>query len=108
MANGSDFIIKVTPQRLVKISGEVDAKIKTLENALRDIDQQIRNSKKYWEGDANSTHIQTYQKKVDVINPALKRFRENTNDLRSIAGVYTQAEERAKQNVGALKVDQIV
>ena len=108
MANGSNFINKVTPQRLVEVSGEVDAKIRTLENALRDIDQQVRGSKKYWEGDANSAHMQTYQKKVDVINQALKRFREHTDDLRRMAGVYTQAENKATQNARALKVDQIV
>ena len=108
MSDGSDFIIKTDTQQLVSIANEVDTKINRLEDALKEIDQQVKNSKRYWEGDGNSAHVQTYQTKMDTISQALKRFRENADHLRTIAGTYNQAEDRAKQSASSLRVDQIV
>lgn len=108
MANGSDYIIKVNTEVLVSMSGEVEDKIQNLRKALERIDNTITSSGKYWEGEGFKSHLHTYRNKTAVIEKVLDRFQEHVADLKSIAGVYTQAERAVLSNNQELAVDQII
>jgi len=102
MASYAGIEIKVNTAQLVSTASDVDGKISRLEQALSDIERQVRASRNYWEGDGASAYLAAYRKKTDTIRTALKRFRENVTDLREIAGVYDQVERTVTANNTAL------
>lgn len=108
MANGSDFIIKVNTEVLISASGEVEDKIRKLRNALDRIEHTVNAGRNYWEGEGFNSHLRTYKNKTAVIEKALDRFQEHVVDLRSIAGIYAQAEREVLATNQELPVDQIV
>ena len=104
----SDITIKVKTEKLVSTAGEVEIRIQRVEQAFRNIEQTIEASRSYWQGEGASAHMKAYRKKVEVIQTALKRFRENVIDLQSIAGVYEKNETEVLANNQSLKVDMII
>lgn len=108
MANRTGIVIAVKTDRLVTSAADVEAKIRRLEQAFSSIDQTITGSKRYWEGEGVSAYQTAYQKKMDIIKTALKRFQENVDDLREIAGVYEQAEREVAENNAALSSEGII
>ena len=108
MANGADFIIKVNTEVLISASGEVEDKIRNLRKALERIENTVNAGRNYWEGEGFNSYLRTYRNKTAVIGKALDRFQEHVVDLRSIAGIYTQAEREVLATNQELPVDQIV
>lgn len=108
MANQAGIVIAVKTERLITSASDVETKIKRLEQAFSSIDQTVAGSRRYWEGEGISTYQTAYQRKMDVIRTALRRFQENVDDLREIAGVYEQAERDVAANNAALSSEGII
>lgn len=104
----SDIAIKVKTEKLVSTAGDVESKIQRLEQAFRSIEQTMEASQVYWQGEGASAQMNAYRKKVETIQTALKRFRENVTDLQSIAGIYEKNEAEVLANNQTLKVDLII
>ena len=104
----SDIAIKVKTEKLISTAGDVETKIQRVEQAFRNIEQTIEASRTYWQGEGASAHIKAYRKKVETVQTALKRFRENVTDLQSIAGIYEKNEAEVLANNQSLNVDLIV
>lgn len=108
MAVGENVIIRVETDKLISVSGDVEQKIKQLEQAFSNMEQKINASKGFWEGDGASAFMAQYRSKRDAIDTALSRFRENVTDLRQIAGVYAQVEKSTLEMANVLPGDCIV
>lgn len=104
----SDISIKVKTEKLVSVAGDVEARIRQVEQAFRNIEQTIEASRTYWQGEGASAHLKAYRKKEEIVQTALKRFRENVTDLQSIAGIYEKSEADVLANNQSLNVDMIV
>ena len=105
MANEGNITVRVETDRLISVSGEVEQKIKQLEQAFSDMEQKISASQGFWEGDGASAFMTQYRSRKDIIDTALLRFRENVTDLQQIAGVYVQVEQSALETANALPGD---
>lgn len=104
----TDVVIKVSTQKLLDASGQVETKIQKLENAMGDLERLVNSCKDYWDGESRTAYIAAYRDKEDTIAQAFKRFRENVTDLQIIAGVYTDTERAAAELNQELQVDLIV
>lgn len=90
----SGFTIKVKTEQLISAAGDVEGKIRCLEQAFAEIERTVNGSRRYWEGDGASAYQQAYRKKADTIRAALQRFRNSAVNLQQIAGVYDQSERK--------------
>ena len=90
-------IITVSTEELILGSEEVDRQIDRVRKAFETIEQKVERTSYYWEGKGRDSFYTAYQKKVEMIRTSLARFREQTQDLRTMAGVYAQAETDAAE-----------
>lgn len=103
----NNIVVKVTTERLSAAAGDVEMKIRRLEDAFSAMEQTVNAARYYWDGDGASAFMAAYRRKNDVIREAFRRFRENVTDLREIAGVYEQSERSITANNNALSSDWI-
>lgn len=92
MADSLNMTIRVKTDELDATANDVEDKIKLLEQAFSDMEQVIRASYTYWEGDGNISYIESYKRKEETAATIFRRFRENVTDLRTIAGIYEENE----------------
>ena len=108
MPNASDFVIQVKTEMLEHTAEDVENRIGDLEKALNAIEEQVLGSSRYWSGAGNEKHIGVYKRRTETIHKILAHFRDHVANLRSIAGIYTQAETNAIETNQSLSVDEIV
>jgi len=102
----SEIRIKVTPEALQAKAGEVSVEISNIENQWKKIQQIIKASKGYWEGDASNEHQQMIQKKQkENIDKTIKSLKAKPQTLLEMAGIYKGAETTAKASAGSLPTD---
>ena len=92
MADQTGMVVKVQTERLISTAGEVETKIRRLEEAFAAMEQTVNTSRRYWEGDGMTAYQAAYRQKKGTIETAFRRFRENVTDLYQIADVYEQSE----------------
>ena len=100
--------IKVDTDTLALRADAAEKKIRDLRERFDRIEQIVQNSVSYWEGDGNDAHRREYREYQDDISEMLKRFQENITDLRSIAGIYREAQENATELGNDLPADVIL
>ena len=98
MADSLNMTIRVKPDELVTTANDVEDKIKLLEQTFSDVEQIIRTSYTYWEGDGNTSYIGSYKRKEETVATIFRRFRENVTDLRTIVGIYEENERNETEN----------
>ncbi|MDE6957732.1 MAG: WXG100 family type VII secretion target [Lachnospiraceae bacterium] len=97
--------LKVAPETLKSKANEITEQIKRLSSNWEKMEQTIKNSKNYWEGEASDLH-QKYCKEVEPgVNTILKRLREHPTDLLNMANLYDEAEQKADEIANALPTD---
>lgn len=107
MAEFAGIVIKVKTNQLISAASEVDRKIDQLERVFAGMEQTVNASRRYWDGDGVSAHVSAYRSRADQIQTALRRFQENADHLRQIAGVYTESEQSLTSAHSVLRTDWI-
>lgn len=100
--------ITVSTQSLLEAAEEVDQQVERLQKAFDSIGQRVEKTAYYWEGSGRESFYSSYRNKTDKIRQSLLRFREQTHDLRVMAGVYEEAENLLKEENGKLACDVIL
>ena len=108
MAGMSGMRIKVKPEQLIAISGEVEAQVKQMRQRMNAVNEIVNRSHSYWEGEGQTAYLQAYRSKVVDIEQALRNFSGHVTNLRTIAGVYETTEAEATEAVNTLSADVIV
>lgn len=85
--------IKVTPENLRAISGDVEQKIKKVENAFGQLEEVVQRTAAYWEGEGQRKFVQSYEIRSDDYERIFLSFREHIVNLQQIAGIYQEAEK---------------
>lgn len=100
--------IRVDTNVLKGKANQISNEVKKMEHDWKAIQDTIRSSKSYWQGDASNEH-QKYLKEVsDDVAKILKRMKEHPVDLMKMAGVYNASESQASQLAKKLPDDVIV
>lgn len=97
--------IRVTPQVLKDQSNLVIEDIKSIKKHWEGIEDLVKGSKSYWEGDASDTHLRLLKDVEDDVNKLIERLGENPVKLQMMAGVYEVAEGDAQAASAELPED---
>lgn len=100
--------IKVSTEALRRASVETNQEIDRVQNLFNNLEEVIKSSSLYWEGEGQQAYSHSFIEKKQYIDTALKRFRENVTDLREMAGIYHEAEQQAKEHAQMLSSDIII
>ena len=87
------IVLTVTPEVLKKKSSEISAEIKKVDTMMKNINETILATKKYWQGDASDMHQKHYNKFKDDISKVIKQLEEHPVDLLKMANLYDKAED---------------
>ena len=100
--------LKVTPEILQKMSGEITDQLNDIQKRFDEIGQEIYKSRSYWEGSASEAHVEAYDSAKSDIEAAVRRLKSHPNNLLVMAGVYAETESENVQESLILSDDVIV
>lgn len=105
MANSS-ITLKVTPGELEKQAKSVTRIIEKIEKDFNGIEQVV-NGTNYWQGAASEKHKKIFEENKKDISEILKRLREHPEDLKTMAGIYSETENENENIAKELPADVI-
>lgn len=101
-------VLKVNPEVLKGQAAEFSAEIAKIKSCVHSIDNYIKGTKAYWQGDASDTHIQKYIGIEAKMNQTIKKLEKTPKDLLQITGVYTSTENENNQIAMSLPTDALL
>ena len=104
---GNGFQIRVTPDQLRLVAGDVQTNISGLETQWNDLRDRVNQTQAYWTGkgaEAKRKELNTLDKDVERM---IQRLKEYHTDLLETAGLYDKAENENKNVTGSLPIDVI-
>lgn len=93
MALSRDGVINVDTDRLVSAAGTLKEKIQNAETSFNNVMTIVKNTNRYWIGQAGDEHRRAFLDQKDDIDQILVRLKEHPDDLLKIAGVYVEGEK---------------
>ena len=105
MSQTSGIKLKVKPEELEIIASEAENHIQNLRNELAKAEHVVTRSTSYWEAEGNTAYLQSYRSNMGHY---LQKFSDHITDLRTIAGIYKEAESKAVEISQSLESDVIV
>lgn len=99
--------IKVKTNEMRQIATELEAKIKESKEAFEELGKLIKDSANYWEGYGADTHLEVYQSKMEDSGDCIQAFFACANSLKTVAGIYDEAEKETIDTVEDLPTDVI-
>ena len=97
--------LKVTPEELKNLASEITSEVVNIKKYLKDIDQEVIGTQKYWSGDASARHISNYQEIKPMADKVVEKLEAAPKNLLQIAGLYEEGEEANSQVAMSLPVD---
>ena len=101
-------VIVVSTEDLMQVSEEVDGQIDRVQDAFEAIEKKVEQTVSYWEGRGRDSFYSQYKRRTDIIRTSLARFREQTQDLRTMAGIYVETETKVTEENSRLSDNVIV
>ena len=101
-------VIVVSTEDLMQVSEEVDGQIDRVQDAFEAIEKKVEQTAGYWEGRGRDSFYAQYRRRTDKIRTSLARFREQTQDLRTMAGIYVGTETSVTEENSRLSDNVIV
>lgn len=102
------IVLKVKPDVLKTKANSITKSINSIEKELGEIETIILGTKKYWEGDASTTHQKSYKDIKDDVPKVIKRLKEHPTDLLKMANLYDSTETANKTAATKLPSNVIV
>lgn len=106
IANGG--VTEVDTARLISAAGTLKEKIQKAETSYNNVMTIVKNTNRYWIGQAGDEHRSAFLDQQDDIDQILVRLKEHPDDLLKIAGVYEEAEKETETIASAPMIDLIV
>lgn len=97
--------LKVTPEQMQSLSGEMRAEISDIKTTLSLIEREMSGMQVYWRGDASDKHVVNYQEVLTKGQTLIANLTTAPDDLLKIAGLYVETEDTIQQQVATLPVD---
>lgn len=100
--------LKVTAEELENQAATVQSAVKKMKNSLDAMNQNISKMGSYWTGDASNKQRNEWKKNQDDVNKILNYLNAYPDQLRKMAGTYTNTESTNKGISEGLASDVIV
>jgi WXG100 family type VII secretion target len=102
------IVLKVTPEVLTNMANDIEQQIQNIENQFNLIEEEINQTRTYWEGDGSDIHKSQYDSKKDEIREAFSRLKNNPSNLLRMAGLYQETESSLEAVAQMLSADVII
>jgi len=99
--------VKVTTQALRQQADEVEKLVLGIQNRFSNITTVIDTTRSHWIGTGGDTHRDKYEAGKEVLEEILRRLLEHPKDLRQMAGIYEDTENRQIADIQTLPSDVI-
>jgi uncharacterized protein YukE len=96
MAMTSSQVTEVDTARLASAAGTLKEKIQKAETSFQNVMNIVKNTNRYWIGEAGDEHRLAFFDQQDDIDQILVRLKEHPDDLLKIAGIYEEAENKTE------------
>ena len=96
MALSKAGVTEVDTGRLVSAAGTLKEKIQKAETSFNNVMTIVKNTNRYWIGQAGDEHRRAFLDQQDDIDQILFLLKEHPDDLLKIAGVYEEAEKEVE------------
>lgn len=96
MALSKEEVIEVDTGRLVSAAGTLKEKIQKAETSFNNVMTIVKNTNRYWIGQAGDEHRRAFLDQQDDIDQILFRLKEHPDDLLKIVGAYVVAAEEVE------------
>ena len=100
--------IKVSTEALLAASEDVSRCVRNMRDAFTGVEKTVGNAAFFWEGSGYTAHAGAIRRRKERIDTALRRFEEHVTDLKTMAGIYAEAEAGAKEVSADLPSDLLV
>lgn len=100
--------LKVSVNELKAEAQTIANQIASIEKNWKGLCEVIESSKNYWEGEASERHRTILSNEKADMEHVIKKLNEHPKDLYAMAGVYKDAELKAKELANTLPTDVIV
>ena len=97
--------LRETPEELKKVASDITSEVATIKSCLKNIDQEVLGTQKYWRGDASTQHISKYNEIKPGADAVVEKLELAPRDLLQIAGLYEETEDMNSQVAMSLPVD---
>ena len=101
------IILKVSTDRMNASASNIESELSKVRASFDEIDGVIRRMNTYWEGQGAEHYYASYNSYKDEELAIMSRINEQIKDLRTMAGVYSTAEQEASQFSTSLPNDVI-
>ena len=102
------IVLKVTPETLEKMSGDIQDKISQIKSQFQEIESEIKRTPGYWDGEASEVHKKQFDTLKPEIQEALERLQRRPEELLKMAGLYQTTENTSKEATMSLSEDVII
>lgn len=102
------IILKVEPDKLKSTATDIEQQLKNVDNQLKQIGQDIRRTRGFWEGDASDNHMKQYEALEPGIQEIIAKLQKRPTELLKMAQLYSETETQAKEAAMSLVDDVIV
>lgn len=97
--------LKVTPEEMQSLAGEMRTEIGEIKKYLQLIGNEVNDMQAYWRGDASAKHVSNYQEIAPQGDTLIANLNTAPDDMLKIAGLYTETEEAIQQITATLPTD---
>lgn len=99
--------LTVTPEELQNASSVLAGYVRNMEACFSEVKRTMNASSTYWVGEAGDAHRALYESKVSETEEFIARCEEHIRDLNEMAGVYTEAENTAINEIEQLPLSNL-
>lgn len=98
----AEFTIKVSPEVMIQQADAIKGSINVIRQQFSAIEERVRHSSGYWEGEASSLHTTQFASIKETCEDVSQRLSEHPDDLLKMAGLYAESENKSAEEANSL------
>ena len=102
------FVLRVTPEVLQQKAGEFTNIVNTINRCLNHVEDIASRTKGYWQGEAGTQDRESYASYKEDIQFIIRRLKEHPTDMLTMAGIYSETEQKITETHAVLQTNLIV
>lgn len=99
----SEFTMKVSPETMIHQANEIKGSLDRIKKLFATIEDCVRRSSGYWEGEASNLHTTRFVKIKERYDVVTRCLNEHPDDLLKMAGLYNDSETKSEEESNSLQ-----
>ena len=98
-----EFTMKVSPETMINQADEIKGSVDRIRQQFAMIEECVRRSSGYWEGEASNLHTTSFAKIKESCDVITRCLSEHPDDLLKMAGLYIDSETKSIEESNSLQ-----